>query len=255
MVAKRLQSRGGGPHPRRVWPVLADIFGFAASSLVAGRTDEAIKVLGRATKANPESANLLYTHAYSLLLEGKSDAATIVLRRGRANAKGDACIEACLTATEGMSAFRRGQVDHGRLLYQRATDDIRHQDLDRRLLLSAYANLAREEAIANTSEATVAGLGVVKVIAQICWNTVVSSPSNLAIAFAIRSLRVRSEHIKRDVRTLGPLGPVSRLMGTRRTDRIDRSSSRAACASTSRRCTLPMASVSPVRLWPIEWLP
>jgi hypothetical protein len=53
-----------------------------------------------------------------------------------------------------MLHFRQHDADRARQLYERSIDVIKTEHLDKRLLVSAFANVAREEALAGTPQAT-----------------------------------------------------------------------------------------------------
>jgi tetratricopeptide (TPR) repeat protein len=135
-----------------------DMLAWAASSLSVGHNDIAIDALQRATITNPESKILWNNLAYSRALEGHTDDAARSLAKAERLPSDSPIDEVCVTATRGMLYFRQHDVDRGRQLYERSIEVIKEEHLDKRLLVSACANLAREEALAGTPQATPAML-------------------------------------------------------------------------------------------------
>lgn len=131
----------------------ADLFAWTASSLTIGSVQRGIEVLKRATRANPQSASLWNNLAYSHALEEEYEQAERALRKCAAAKERNDNTGACLKATGGMLAFRRGRIDRGRELYREAIEEATRHKLDDRIEFYGYANLAREEALQGSERA------------------------------------------------------------------------------------------------------
>lgn len=131
----------------------AEMLSWFATELSVSEVERAIDILERAIRTNPESPGLWNNLAFSRALAGDTVNAESALHRADRAGDTDSGDEVARTATRGMLLFRSQQPDRGRLLYERAIEIATERRLDKRLLLSAFTNLAREEALAGTKHA------------------------------------------------------------------------------------------------------
>ena len=107
--------------------------------------DTAIDILDLGLKANPNNPMLLNNKAYACALSGKtSEAEYIIQEAKRLQMTTDAKV--CLTATEGLTEFRKGNIEEGRKLYEQAIDLAKSSFHDPHIMNIAILNLTREKA-------------------------------------------------------------------------------------------------------------
>ena len=113
------------------------------------RYDVAEKILNVGLNAHPNEPTLLNNLAYTLALDGKLDEADAKIEQVGRLGKSEIGIDTnvCLIATKGLVAFRRKNINVGRLLYQEAINRARDLD-DNELIWNAALNYLREEMIA-----------------------------------------------------------------------------------------------------------
>ena len=117
--------------------------------------DVAEKILNIGLNAHPNTPTLLNNLAYTLALDGKLDEADAKIEQVERVGKNviDDEINVCLTATKGLIAFKRKNVDLGRTLYHSAINMARDLN-DQELLWNAVLNYLREEFIATGEQPT-----------------------------------------------------------------------------------------------------
>lgn len=105
----------------------------------------AIDILNLGLKSNPNNSILLNNKAYACALGGRTAEAekTIIEAKKLQHLSADA--QVCLTATEGLIEYRKGNIEEGRALYMNAIDMAKDFS-DQRLLNTAILNYLREEA-------------------------------------------------------------------------------------------------------------
>lgn len=111
--------------------------------------DVAEKILNVGLNAHPNAPTLLNNLAYTLALDGKLDDANAKIEQVERLGKTEVDIETevCLTATKGLVAFRKKDVNLGRLLYHEAINKARELK-DKELIWNAALNYLREEMVA-----------------------------------------------------------------------------------------------------------
>ena len=131
------------------------------SSHIAGsilyRNDLAINILFAGLESHPNDPQIINNLAFYLALEDRLDDAERCLRRIVNPSSVDQIADACLTATRGLIAFRRGDQRRGRRLYAesiRKTESSKY-DYIRGL---AILNYVREEILSNSDDDLVNGL-------------------------------------------------------------------------------------------------
>ena len=97
-------------------------------------------------RANGEDAGLYNNYAVALAEQGLMGRAEEAMRMAWLYEGREGVRNTVLTATEGLIAFRRGEIEAGRRLYRQAIEAARRTDRKAALLAEAY--LAREEAVA-----------------------------------------------------------------------------------------------------------
>lgn len=95
------------------------IFGGHVASMALEKFEEAERVLLLGLDSNRDDATLCNNLAFSQAKQGKLDDARRHLEHGQAVANNHRQ-QVCLTATEGLIAFRSGDIRRGHLLYRRA---------------------------------------------------------------------------------------------------------------------------------------
>lgn len=112
--------------------------------------DTAIDILNLGLKSNPNSPMLLNNKAYACALNGKIDVAEEIINDAkRLQMPTDAKV--CLTATEGLCEYRKGNIEEGRRLYQQAILLAKDSLSNPRLVNTAILNYTREEIKANAN--------------------------------------------------------------------------------------------------------
>lgn len=107
--------------------------------------DIAIRLLDLGLNANPNNSTFLNNKAYACALSGKiEDAERIIQETKKLILPKDTVI--CLTATEGLTEFRKGNIEEGRRLYFEAIKMAKTTYPDQILANTAFLNYAREEA-------------------------------------------------------------------------------------------------------------
>lgn len=108
--------------------------------------DMAIDILDLGLKANPNNPVLLNNKAYACALGGRADDAERVIAEAKKLQQVSTDARVCLTATEGLTEYRKGNVETGRSLYQKAIEMAKESFSDPRLVNTAILNFLREEA-------------------------------------------------------------------------------------------------------------
>lgn len=106
--------------------------------------DIAVDILNLGLISNPNNPMLLNNKAYACALCGKIAEAERALQETK-KLKLTTDIKVCLTATEGLTEFRKGNINEGRKLYAEAIQLARSSYLNSRIVNTAFLNLAREE--------------------------------------------------------------------------------------------------------------
>jgi tetratricopeptide (TPR) repeat protein len=112
--------------------------------------DTAINILDLGLKANPNNAMLLNNKAYACALGGRTEDADSVIQ----DAKREQMTfntKVCLTATEGLNEYRKGNHENGKRLYLQAIKMAKEYLSDTNILNTAILNFTREEARFNNS--------------------------------------------------------------------------------------------------------
>lgn len=111
--------------------------------------DVAEKILNIGLNAHPNAPILLNNLAYTLALDGKLDEADIKIEQIERLGKNDIDIETeiCHTATRGLVAFKKKDINLGRVLYHNAIFMAKELN-DQELIWNATLNYLREEIIA-----------------------------------------------------------------------------------------------------------
>jgi tetratricopeptide (TPR) repeat protein len=113
----------------------------------------AIAVLNHGLKANPNDAALLNNLAYAYALNGQTEEAQNALNEAWRIPSDSRSVEIgiCLTATEGLNEYRKGNPALGRELYIKAIQRASYDLDDKQLARKAVLNFAREEIRSNPS--------------------------------------------------------------------------------------------------------
>jgi len=124
--------------------------GSAIAVSLLRRPDDAIKIVDAGLKTNPRHPGLINNKAFALVEKGRpQDAMFEILRADLKQAQDESKV--CLLATGGLIAFRLGDIEDGRELYQRAIN-FAHQIGNRAAKATAQIYLAREEARAGNPD-------------------------------------------------------------------------------------------------------
>lgn len=110
--------------------------------------DTAIDILDIGLKSNPNNPILLNNKAYAYALSGKSNDAEFVIQEAKKLTL-STDTKVCLTATEGLTEYRKGNIEKGRALYTQAIQLAKASFLDQRIVNTAILNYVREELRAN----------------------------------------------------------------------------------------------------------
>lgn len=108
--------------------------------------DTAIDILDLGLKANPNNPVLLNNKAYACALGGRSADAEKAIAEAKKLQQLSIDARVCLIATEGLTEYRKGNVEAGRALYQKAIEMAKESFADPRLVNTAILNFWREEA-------------------------------------------------------------------------------------------------------------
>ncbi len=108
----------------------------------------AIDILDLGLKSNPNNPMLLNNKAYACALSGKTlEAERAIQEAKKLQLPPDA--QVCLIATEGLTEYRKGNIDEGRRLYTEAIQLAKSSFPDPRIANTALLNFTREEARAD----------------------------------------------------------------------------------------------------------
>jgi len=110
--------------------------------------DTAISLLELGLKANPNNPMLLNNKAYACALSGKTDAAAQAIQDAK-RLQMPLEVKVCLTATEGLNEYRKGNIEAGRALYTDAIQMAKSLLADPQIANTAILNFTREEARSN----------------------------------------------------------------------------------------------------------
>jgi tetratricopeptide (TPR) repeat protein len=114
--------------------------------------DTAIRIIEIGLRANPNDTNLLNNLAYVLSLDGQTDKAEIVLQTPVLSSTSlQKNIKVCLTATKGLTEYRKGNIAKGQSLYYKAITDAKNAGCDKFLIDKAFLNFIREEVLFNSA--------------------------------------------------------------------------------------------------------
>lgn len=117
------------------------------------RPEDALHILDISLRANPDDITLLNNFAYANIQMGRADVAAKVL--GSIQRTSDSLEGATIEATFGLLAFRRGEFEQGRILYENAIKIFQHCSAPESVARAAVY-LAIEEVRARTPNSTVA---------------------------------------------------------------------------------------------------
>lgn len=110
--------------------------------------DTAINILNLGLNANPNNPMFLNNKAYACALSGKIEEAERAIQEAKKLSLAKDTI-VCLTATEGLTEFRKGNIEGGRKLYYDAIKMAKSSFPDQHIANTAFLNFAREEARSN----------------------------------------------------------------------------------------------------------
>lgn len=127
----------------------AIMFGSNLSSTILKDQSKAISFLNAGLISHPSDPQLINNLAYSLSLDGRPNEAFAELEKIKNVSEYDEITRACLTATQGLTFFRKGMIDIGRKLYLDAIDQTKTIG-NRELNWIAVLNYAREEILINS---------------------------------------------------------------------------------------------------------
>lgn len=108
--------------------------------------DIAANILDLGLKANPNNPILLNNKAYACALGGRIVDAERAIAEAKKSQDLSSDARVCITATEGLIEYRKGNIDAGRSLYKIAIDLAQDVFYNPRLLNTAILNFLREEA-------------------------------------------------------------------------------------------------------------
>lgn len=109
-------------------------------------------ILGIGVKATPENTDFINNMAYALARQNKTKEAQVYIEKLKKTPqdKMTKAVHICLNATQGLIAYRNGQPEMGKSLYQEAIKESEEIKLEKpELYNKAIINLKREELIAS----------------------------------------------------------------------------------------------------------
>lgn len=108
----------------------------------------AIEILKLGLKANPNDLRMMNNIAYAYALKGDTMLAEKFINDAKRNPMPDD-VQICLTATEGLNEYRKGNSQIGQMLYLRAIDMAKTKSQNQELVATAILNYVREELRSN----------------------------------------------------------------------------------------------------------
>jgi tetratricopeptide (TPR) repeat protein len=120
------------------------VLGSHISAAMLNDHETAITFLRAGLASHPRDPHLINNIAYSLILVNKLEEADRYMNNLPPKSEIEASTNVCLTATSGLYFFRLGQLENGRLLYQKAIEDAKALN-SRYFTLLALLNYTREE--------------------------------------------------------------------------------------------------------------
>ena len=137
------------------------MFGSFVSLVVIGDSHAAEQLAECGLKANKKDARLYNNYAVALAEQGQVGRARDAMSLAWSYEEREDVRSTVLTATEGLLAFRRGDITAGRMLYRKAIRNAQRTDQTKAALAEAY--LAREEALADLAVGDGVGMAALEV--------------------------------------------------------------------------------------------
>jgi Flp pilus assembly protein TadD len=125
------------------------IFGSHIANSLLNKTNTAIKFLKLGLHSHPRDPQIINNLAYSLGLENRIDEAEEYMNQATYITDINTNTKICLTATEGLISFRKGEIKKGSDIYQKAIGAARSTGIDY-LTWLACLNYAREIILAHS---------------------------------------------------------------------------------------------------------
>ncbi len=106
--------------------------------------DMALRILELGRSANPGDLRMLNNIAYVYALKGDTTSAEKIINEAKRNPL-PVDVRICLTATEGLNEYRKGNYEKGKVLYLQAIKMAEREFPNKEIVATAILNFAREE--------------------------------------------------------------------------------------------------------------